>query len=170
MKKINFWEYKKEYKYLKTKGLINKIDNSLYSGEIFYGKKLNEFEKKFLKFNNSKYGIAVKTGTDALIVALIASGIKPGDEVITVSLTAIPTVSAIVSVGAKPVFVDVNDKCLINISKIEKKISKKTKAIIPVHLYGNTCEMKSIISISKKYKLKIIEDCAQSLVAIIIKK
>ena len=170
MKKINFWEYKKEYKYLKTKGLINKIDNSLYSGEIFYGKKLDEFEKKFLKFNNSKYGIAVKTGTDALIVALIASGIKPGDEVITVSLTAIPTVSAIVSVGAKPVFVDVNDKCLINISKIEKKISKKTKAIIPVHLYGNTCEMSNIISIAKKYKLKIIEDCAQSLGATYNKK
>ena len=125
MKKINFWEYKKEYKYLKSKGLINKIDNSLNSGEIFYGKKLNEFEKKFLKFNKSKYGIAVKTGTDALIIALIASGIKPGDEVITVSLTAIPTVSAIVSVGAKPIFVDVNDKCLINVSKIEKKISKK---------------------------------------------
>ena len=170
MNKINFWEYKEEYKYLKTKGLINKIDNSLKSGEIFYGKKLNEFEEKFLKFNNSKYGIAVKTGTDALIVALIASGIRPGDEVITVSLTAIPTVSAIVSVGAKPVFVDVNNKCLINISKIEKKISKKTKAIIPVHLYGNTCEMKSINSISKKYKLKIIEDCAQSLGATYNKK
>ena len=162
MKKINFWEYKKEYKYLKTKGLINKIDNSLYSGEIFYGKKLNEFEKKFLKFNNSKYGIAVKTGTDALIVALIASGIKPGDEVITVSLTAIPTVSAIVSVGAKPVFVDVNDKYIINIFKIEKKISKKTKAIIPVHLYGQMCEMDTIVKIAKKNKIIVIEDCAQS--------
>ena len=170
MKKINFWEYKSEYKYLKSKGLINKIDNSLNSGEIFYGKKLNQFEKKFLKFNKSKYGIAVKTGTDALIIALIASDIKPGDEVITVSLTAIPTVSAIVSVGAKPIFVDVNDKCLINVSKIEKKISKKTKAIIPVHLYGNTCEMRNIISIAKKYKLKIIEDCAQSLGATYNKK
>ncbi len=170
MKKINFWEYKSEYQFLKRKGLVNKIDDSLTSGEIFYGKKLNEFESKFLKFNKSKYGIAVKTGTDALIVALIASGIKPGDEVITVSLTAIPTISAIISVGAKPIFIDINDKCLIDVSQIEKKISKKTKAIIPVHLYGNTCEMKKIISISKKYKLKIIEDCAQALGATYQKK
>ena len=160
---INFWDYSNEYKFLKNKNLISKIDKSLSSGKIFYGKQLDIFEKNFLKFNQSKYGIAVKTGTDALILALMASNIKSGDEVITVSLTAIPTISAIVSVGARPVFVDVNKYCLIDEKKIINKITKKTKAIIPVHLYGKTCNMDLILKIAKKYKLTIIEDCAQSL-------
>ena len=160
---INFWDYSNEYKFLKNKNLISKIDESLASGKIFYGKQLQIFEKNFLKFNQSKYGIAVKTGTDALILALMASNIKSGDEVITVSLTAIPTISAIISVGAKPVFIDVNQYCLIDEKKIIKKITKNTKAIIPVHLYGKTCNMDLILEIAKKYKLTIIEDCAQSL-------
>ena len=160
---INFWDYSDEYKFLKNNNLISKIDSSLTSGKIFYGKQLYAFEKNFLKFNQSKYGIAVKTGTDALILALMASNIKSGDEVITVSLTAIPTISAIISVGAKPVFVDVNKYCLIDEKKIINKITKNTKAIIPVHLYGKTCNMDLILKIAKKYKLTIIEDCAQSL-------
>ena len=163
MNRVKFWEYKEEYKFLKKRNLLNKIDKSLGSGEIFFGNNIKNFEKKFLKFNKSKFGLSVKTGTDALIIALLAAGVKPGDEVITVSLTAIPTSSAIVTVGAKPIYIDVNHKCLIDENKIEKKISKKTKAIIPVHLYGNVCEMKKIQQIAKKYKLKIIEDCAQSL-------
>ena len=146
---INFWDYSNEYKFLKNKNLISKIDKSLSSGKIFYGKQLDIFEKNFLKFNQSKYGIAVKTGTDALILALMASNIKSGDEVITVSLTAIPTISAIVSVGARPVFVDVNKYCLIDEKKIINKITKKTKAIIPVHLYGKTCNMDLILKIAK---------------------
>ncbi len=163
MSKINFWEYKTEYKFLKRKKILTKIDQSLSSGEIFFGKSTKNFEKKFLKFNNSKFGLSVKTGTDALIISLLAAGIEPGDEVLTVSLTAIPTTSAIVTIGAIPVYIDVNEKCLINVNKIEEKITKKTKAIIPVHLYGNVCQMKKILQISRKHKIKIIEDCAQSL-------
>jgi len=163
MKIIKFWEYQKEYKFLKKKGLIKKIDRSLQSGEIFYGNSLKKFENKFLKFNKSKYGLAVKSGTDALIVSLIAAGVKQGDQVITVSLTAIPTISAIVTIGAIPVFVDIKDNCLIDEFEIEKKITKKTKAIIPVHLYGNVCNMQKITKIANKFKIKIIEDCAQSL-------
>ncbi len=92
----------------------------------------------------------------------MAAGIRHGDEVITVSLTAIPTVSAIVTVGAIPVFIDVNKNYLIDENKIENKISKKTKAIIPVHLYGQSCELNKILKIAKKYKLHVIEDCAQA--------
>jgi dTDP-3-amino-2,3,6-trideoxy-4-keto-D-glucose/dTDP-3-amino-3,4,6-trideoxy-alpha-D-glucose/dTDP-2,6-dideoxy-D-kanosamine transaminase len=166
MTKINFWEYKTEYNFLKKKKLLTKIDQSLSSGEIFFGEIAKNFEKKFLKFNNSKFGLSVKTGTDALIISLLAAGVKPGDEVLTVSLTAIPTSSAIVTIGAKPVYIDVNEKCLIDVNKIEEKITKKTKAIIPVHLYGNVCQMKKILQISRKHKIKVIEDCAQSLGAI----
>ena len=110
----------------------------------------------------SKYGVAVGSGTDALLISLMSINIKNGDEVITASNTAIPTISAIVNSGAKPVLVDIKEDYLIDTDKIEKKITKKTKAIIPVHLYGKSCDMEKIIKISNKYKLSIIEDCAQS--------
>ena len=162
MKKINFWEFKEELKFLKSKKIFNKLKKTLESGEIFFGKTLKKFEKNFLNFNKTRYGLSVKNGTDALILSLMCAGIKKGDEVITVSLTAIPTISSIVTVGAVPVFVDVNNQCLIDVDQIEKKISNKTKAIIPVHLYGQSCELNKILQIAKKYKLKVIEDCAQS--------
>lgn len=164
MKKIPFWSYESEYNFLKKK-IFKEIDQTLLKKNIFFGKTLDNFEKNFLNINNSKYGLAVKSGTDALILSLICSGIKKDDEVITSSLTAIPTVSAIVSVGAKPVFIDVNEDGLIDVSKIKNKINKKTKAIIPVHLYGKSCQMDNILKIKKKYKIKIIEDCAQSFLA-----
>ena len=85
-----------------------------------------------------------------------------GDEVITTSNTAVPTVTAIVNSGATVKFVDINEYYLMDTDQLEKKITKKTKAIIPVHLYGQTCDMEKILAISKKYKLKVIEDCAQS--------
>ena len=87
--------------------------------------------------------------------------IKKGDEVITASNTAIPTISAIVNSGARPILVDIKDDYLIDTDKIQKKITKKTKAIIPVHLYGKACDMNNIIKISKKYKLKVIEDLGE---------
>ena len=92
----------------------------------------------------------------------MALNLKKGDEVITASNTAIPTISAIVNSGAKPVLVDIKKDYLIDTNKIEKKITKKTKVIIPVHLYGQSCDMDEIMRISKKYRLKIIEDCAQA--------
>jgi len=162
MKKINFWEFKDELNFLKKKNLFTKIETTLQTGEIFFGKILSKFEKNFLSVNKSKYGLSVKSGTDALILSLICAGVKAGDEVITVSFTAIPTVSAIVTIGAIPKFVDINDNYLIDEDKIQKKISRKTKAIIPVHLYGQSCNLNKIIKIAKKYDLKIIEDCAQS--------
>ena len=105
---------------------------------------------------------AVGSGTDALIIALKSLGIKNGDEVITVANTCVPTASAIRLVGAKIKFVDIGSDYLINPNLIEKKINKKTKAIIPVHLYGQSCEMDKICRIAKKYKIYVIEDCAQA--------
>jgi len=158
---IKSWEYKKEYNFLKKK-FISAIDKSLKSGTLFFGSELKKFEKNFLKINGSKYGVAVASGTDALYLSLKAFNIGHGDEVITVANTAIPTVSAITSTGAKASFVDINNDYLINVKKLEKSITKKTKAIIPVHLYGQACEIDKIIDIAKKYNLKVIEDCAQA--------
>jgi len=158
---INFWSYKNEYKKYRLR--FNKFfDQTLKSGQIFFGPNLKNFEKKFIKKYKSKYGIAVGSGTDALLISLMAINIKNGDEVITASNTAIPTISAIVNSGARPILVDVKEDYLIDVDQIEKKITNKTKAIIPVHLYGKSCDMEKITKISNKYKLSIIEDCAQS--------
>jgi|TARA_Y100000310_G_scaffold331040_1_gene403890 aminotransferase EvaB len=155
------WSYIEEYNGLRNK-ILKSIDKSLKSGQIFFGKELHKFEKQFIKENNLKYGIAVGSGTDALYIALLGLGIKKNDEILTVSNTAIPTVSAIKSCGAKAKFIDVGSDYLINSDNIEKHISKNTKAIIPVHLYGQACDMEKICKIAKKYKLKIVEDCAQA--------
>ena len=158
---IKFWSYKRELnKYKKEINLT--IQNTLNSGQIFFGKQIDKLEKNFAKKYKSKFAVAVGSGTDALLISLKSLGIKQGDEVITAANTAIPTISAIRSVGAVPKLVDVGDDYLINISQIKKMITKQTKVIIPVHLYGQTCDMDEIKIISRKYKLKIIEDCAQS--------
>jgi aminotransferase EvaB len=158
---IKSWSYNEEYKDLRIQ-ILKSIDKSIKSGQIFFGNELKKFEKNFLKKNNLKYGVAVGSGTDALYLSLLGFGIGYGDEVITVSNTAIPTVSAIISAGARAKFVDVNNNYLMDPEKIEKQISKKTKAIIPVHLYGQSCDMDKINKIAKKHKLKVIEDCAQA--------
>lgn len=158
---IKFWSYLPEYNFDREKILKN-IDETLKSGHIFFGKELAKFEKNFLKSNNSKYGAGVKSGTDALLLSLRAINIKKNDEIITAANTAIPTISAIISAGGIPKLVDINKDYLIDVTKIEAEITSKTKAIIPVHLYGQSCDMDKIISIAKKYNIKIIEDCAQS--------
>ena len=158
---IQFWTYKSEYRKLR-KYILKSVDETFSKGQIFFGKNLLNFEKNFIKKNKSKYGFAVKSGTDALLISLISIGIKNGDEVITAANTAIPTISAIITSGAKPVLVDVNDDYLINYKKLSDVINKKTKAIIPVHLYGKACNMSNLQSIVKKKKIHIIEDCAQA--------
>ena len=158
---IKFWSYLDEYKNLRKK-ILKKIDLTLKSGQIFFGKELKTFEKKFISKYNLKNGLAVGSGTDALYLSLLALNIGNNDEVITVSNTAIPTVSAIKNSGANIKFVDIGPDYLINPYLLEKKITKKTKAIIVVHLYGHPCDMEKICKIAKKYKIKIIEDCAQA--------
>ena len=115
---IKFWSYQIEYQGFK-KILLKSIDKSIKRGSIFFGEELNKFEKKFIKTNNGNYGAAVGSGTDALIIALKSINIKKNDEVITVANTAIPTISAIINVGAKPKLVDIGDDYLIDVTKIE---------------------------------------------------
>ena len=166
---IKFWSYNREYSKYK-RPLLRKINKTLLSGTIFFGNELSKFEKNFIKKNNAKYGVAVGSGTDALLIALKSIGVKMGDEIITVANTAIPTISAIINSGATPKLIDINHNYLIDVQKIEKEINSRTKAIIPVHLYGQPCDMDSIIKISKKYNIPIIEDCAQAQCAIYKKK
>ncbi len=158
---INFWSYKEELRRYKPQ-LISIYEKTLNDGQIFFGKHISLFEKNFKKKYKSKYGIAVGSGTDAILISLMALGLKRGDEVITAANTAIPTISAIVNSGATPKLVDIDQNYLLDLLKLEKVITKKTKAIIPVHLYGKSCNMEDLQKISKKYKIPIIEDCAQA--------
>ena len=158
---INFWSYKEEYKRDKKK-ILNNLNKTLSKGNLFFGEQQKKLETNFSKKYKSKYAVSVGSGTDALLISLLALGIGKGDEIITAANTAIPTISAIISSGATPILVDIDENYLINTKLISKSITKKTKAIIPVHLYGQICDIDKIISISKKYKLKIIEDCAQA--------
>lgn len=128
------------------------------------GKNVQEFEKLASKFVKSKYAIAVNTGTAAIQAALLALGIKHGDEVLIPSFTFVATANAVISVGAKPIFVDIlKENYTMNPNDLKKKITKKSKAIIPVHLYGNVAYINQIKTIANKNNLKIIEDAAQSL-------
>jgi dTDP-3-amino-2,3,6-trideoxy-4-keto-D-glucose/dTDP-3-amino-3,4,6-trideoxy-alpha-D-glucose/dTDP-2,6-dideoxy-D-kanosamine transaminase len=133
------------------------------TGDFTLGKPLGVFEKKFAKLIGSKYAIGVNSGTDALKLSLKAIGVGVGDEVITSANTFVATVGAINEIGAIPVFVDCEDNFCIDSNKIEKKITKKTKAIIPVHFAGFMPNMNKIKQISLKYKIPIIEDACQSI-------
>jgi len=158
---IDFWTYKNELKIYKNI-YFELYKKTLNSGQIFFGNNLEKFEKNFIKKNNAKFGIAVGSGTDALLISLMSLDIKKGDEVITAANTAIPTISAIVNSGAIPKLVDVNQDSLIDINLIEKTITKRTRAIIPVHLYGKPCQMDKLVRLSKRYNIHLIEDCAQA--------
>ena len=158
---IKVWDYSKEYKLLRN-DILEAVDDVFTNGPLIFGPKLDEFEKKFTTYHECKYGIGVGNCTDAITIALKALNIGVGDEVLTTSNTAVPTVTAIVNTGASVKFVDINEYSLMDVSKISNLISKKTKAIIPVHLYGQMCEMDEIMNIAKKQNLKVIEDCAQA--------
>ncbi len=127
------------------------------------GKEVEEFERSFASYCGTRFAIAVNSGTSALLLSLIASGIGKDDEVITVPFTFIATVEAIIFSGARPVFVDIEEKTMtMDIEKIEKVITPRTKAIIPVHLYGEVCDMNPIMEIAREYELKLIEDASQA--------
>jgi dTDP-4-amino-4,6-dideoxygalactose transaminase len=134
------------------------------SGRFILGPEVETFEKEITSYCGAKFAIGVASGTDALILSLIACGVKPGDEVITTPFTFIATAEAITQCGAVPVFVDINERTYnIDPAQIESKITSKTRAIIPVHLYGQPAEMETVLGLCNGYNLKIIEDCAQAL-------
>lgn len=146
-----------------SKSEINEVIRVLKSGELGQGKYVEKFENDFAKFIGTKYAVAVSNGTVALQLALLALGIGKDDEVITTPFTFIASSNAILYTGAKPVFVDISlDTFNINPNLIEAKISSKTKAIIPVHLYGLPADMKKISALAKKHHLFVIEDAAQA--------
>ncbi len=162
VKTIPAFELKRQHESLK-KELIEAIERVIFKNSFFIlGEEKKSFETAFADFCNKKFGIGVNSGTDALILALKALNIQNNDEVIVPTSTAIPTIMAIEAVHAKPVLVDVNDDYLIAVSEIEKKITEKTKIIMPVHLYGNVCDMDAIIAVAQKYNLTIVEDCCQA--------
>jgi dTDP-4-amino-4,6-dideoxygalactose transaminase len=140
------------------------ISKVIDSGNYILGPEVVKFEDNLSNYLGNKYSIGVNSGTDALILSLRALDIKENDEVILPSHTATATASAVVSVGAIPVFVDIDEHSLnIDPIDLEKKISTKTKAIIIVHLYGNPCDVTKISEIASREKIHLIEDCAQSL-------
>ena len=161
---------KVRYSYLKQQfsncpELWSQLKKFVQTGDFTLGKPLGIFEKKFSKLIGTKYAVGVNSGTDAIKLPLKAIGIKPGDEIITAANTFVATVGAITELGAKPIFIDCDDTFCMNVDLIEKKITKKTKAIVPVHFTGYMTNMKKLMSISRKYKIPIIEDACQSILA-----
>jgi len=139
------------------------ISRVLENGYYIMGPEVQAFEREFADYVGAAYCLGVGSGTDAIVIALKACGVQPGDEVITVSMTAVATVAAIEIAGAVPVFVDIDPlKRCINPALIEAQITGRTRAIIPVHLYGQPASMKEICAIAKKHNLTVIEDCAQA--------
>lgn len=145
------------------KKLLPIIEKVLSKGTYVIGEEIDRFEKNISKICNTKYAVALNSGTDALTLGLHLLGVKRGDEVITPPNSFISSTTSIIHLGAKPVFVDVLENQNIDPREIEKKITNKTKAIMPVHLTGRVCDMNEIVKISKKYKIPIIEDAAQSI-------
>ncbi len=135
----------------------------LHKGWYILGEEVENFEKEFAEYCGCEFGVGVGSGTAALWLALCSLDINPGDEVITVPNTAIPTVSAIYQSGAVPKFVDIcPDTYTMDPEKLDDTVSSRTKAIIPVHLYGQTAEMNKIMDIGRKHNIPVIEDCAQA--------
>lgn len=159
---IQLFDPKAEYQDLKTE-IDSAIAKTVSSGEFILGKNVYKLEQKIAKFVGVKYAISCASGTDALVIALGACGIKPGDEVVTSPFSFFATAEAIARIGAMPVFVDVDEQSYnIDPSEILKKISKKTTAVIPVHLYGTPAQIDEVEKIAKRYGLKIIEDGCQA--------
>jgi len=160
--KIPFVDLKAQYDSIKDE--INQTIHYVIQDSAFIGGKyLSTFEKNFTEYIGTKHCIGVANGTDALFIALKCLGIKEGDEVITVANSFIATSEAITATGARVVFVDCDEKTYnIDVQKIEKFITKRTKAIIPVHLYGQPADMDKVLEIAKKYNLYVIEDAAQA--------
>lgn len=145
------------------KNIIQEIRNIGKTGNFILGNKLDEFEKKFAKYCNTKFALGLNSGSDALFLGLKALGIQKGDEIITTPHSFIATSWVIEAVGAKIIFCDVMSDGNINPDLIQEKISKRTKAILPVHWAGNPFNIKAITNISKKNKLYLIEDAAQAI-------
>ena len=149
-----FFQYQKEFE--------DKAVEVLRSGRYVLGSEVEAFEKEFAKYTGAEYCVGLASGLDALWIAFRILGIGKGDEVIVQGNTYIASVMGITINGATPIFVEPDEYYNIDASKIEEKVTDKTKAILVVHLYGQASNMKPIMELAKKYKLRVVEDCAQS--------
>lgn len=159
---IPVFDLKRQYENLKTE-IDNAFKSVLENGIFVLGENVERFEEEFAEYLGAGFAVGVGSGTEALHLSLKACDIGYGDEVITVPNTAVPTISAISFAGAKPVFVDITpDTCTMDLRKVEEKITDKTKAILPVHLYGHSTEMEQIMKLAKAHNLRVIEDACQA--------
>ena len=159
---ISFVDLKGEYAEI-SREITQAVQRVLKNGWFILGEEVERFESEFSGYVGSKYGIGMNSGSDALFLVLKALGIGEGDEVITVSHTFISTADAIVRNGAKPVFVDIEpDTYCIDVSGIEERITNKTRAILPVHLYGHPSDMEPIMEIAGRHGLRVVEDACQA--------
>ncbi len=143
---------------------IREVVASLRSGWIGTGPKVKRFEENFAKYKGARFALALNSCTSALHLSMLAIGLKPGEEVIVPTMTFAATANAVIHAGGVPVFADCRKDTLnIDPTDLEKKITKKTRAIIPVHFAGRSCDMDAILAIAKKHRLKIIEDCAHAI-------
>jgi dTDP-4-amino-4,6-dideoxygalactose transaminase len=159
---VPFMDLKLQYAAIKN-DVLAAIGDVLESAHFVLGKEVAAFEDEFATFCGAQHGVAVNTGTSALHLALLAAGVGKGDEVITVPCTFVATVAAVLYTGATPVFVDVDPVTYtMDPSKVEAAITPKTKALLPVHLYGNPADMDVLIGIARRHNLVVIEDAAQA--------
>jgi dTDP-4-amino-4,6-dideoxygalactose transaminase len=160
--KIPLTDLKAQYLALKDE-IDQAIKQTIESTQFILGPEVKALEKDIAAYLGVKYAVGVASGTDALLISLLACGVTSGDEVITTPFTFVATSETISRCGAVPVFVDIDPQTFnIDTTKIEKKITKKTKAILPVHLYGQPANMDDILRLARKHNLKVIEDCAQA--------
>lgn len=159
---VKILDLKRQYQGIKEE-IEEAVCRQMQSGQYIMGKAVSDFENTFAEYIGVKHAIAVNSGTDALIIALRSAGIKPGDEVITTPFTFFATAESVAAIGAIPVFADVcEDTYNMDPSKIEEKITDKTRAILPVHIFGQPAEMDAINAIAEKYDLVVIEDACQA--------
>src|SRR6056297_3296376 len=161
--KVPLLDIKKQYKEIENE-IHEAINDVLESTQYIMGKHVDKLEEEIAQYTKTEYAIGVASGTDALLLSLHALDIEPGDEVIVPTFTFFATAGVVSRLGATPVFIDI-DPVTYNIDPedIEKKITDKTKAIIPVHLYGQPAEMDKILDIANKHGLNVIEDACQAI-------
>lgn len=159
--RVDLWSYSEEYEGLRAQ-ILAACDRVFGSGRLILDREVKAFEAALAQSIGVPGTVGVANGTDALFIALAALGVKAGDEVITVPNTAVPTVSAIGTLGATPVFVDVGEDCLIDVARIEAAITPATKAIVPVHLFGQMADMDPLMAIARRHRIAVVEDVAQA--------
>ena len=159
---IQVWDYRAEYEE-EREDILAAVDQVMRSGRLILGESVRAFEQEFAAYCGVGHGVGVNSGTDALVLALRALDLQPGDEVITTSNTAIPTVSAIVTAGGTPRFVDIDPATyLMDVAQVASVITSRTRCIIPVHLFGQCVDMDGLQTIADRHGIAVLEDCAQS--------